>query len=161
MILNPSTPSGYTLFCDDIRREFNGKLTLVGTYTGMMFIVGEAPVILPRLSLLVTYQEEPGESDAAVEVRVFSPGDDDEAPCFKQIIREAGTRPDGGESRPLAGSKQLQIVRSVIEIAPFVVQQEGHVRVRAYRGADEIRLGTMMISFVQPPTETTVVTPAV
>jgi hypothetical protein len=41
-----------TLFCDDIRQEVGGKLSFIGAYSGVLFVVG-FPVTLPRLCLFV------------------------------------------------------------------------------------------------------------
>ena len=44
---------GLTIFCDDIRSEIDGKISLIGCYTGRMMIGGEFPVILPKLGLSI------------------------------------------------------------------------------------------------------------
>src|SRR5215469_71646 len=82
-VVPPSTPTGHTVFCDDIRYEVSGKITLVGVYAGEMGFVGEFPVTLPKLCLRIIYTEKPNESDEPVEVRVYLPGDPNEAPTYK------------------------------------------------------------------------------
>jgi hypothetical protein len=50
-----------TTFCDDVRQEIGGKLSLIGVYNGVMY-VPQFPVTLPKLWVLATYsmpQEEP------------------------------------------------------------------------------------------------------
>ena len=58
-----STPFGYTIFCDDVRNEINGKVTLVGVYAGDVIVLGTLPVTLPKLGLSVNYHEKLGESE--------------------------------------------------------------------------------------------------
>lgn len=38
-------------FCDDIRQEINGKITLVGVYQGGLQISGPLPAVIPMLSI--------------------------------------------------------------------------------------------------------------
>ena len=37
-----------SLYCDDIRQEVGGKVSLMGIYTGMMYLP-EMPALLPRI----------------------------------------------------------------------------------------------------------------
>jgi hypothetical protein len=41
-----------TIFCDDIRQEIGGKLSLIGIYSGALFVPA-FPATLPKLCLLV------------------------------------------------------------------------------------------------------------
>ena len=55
------TPFLSTTFCDDVRQEVGGKLSLIGVYNAVMY-VPQFPVTLPKLWVLATYfmpQEEP------------------------------------------------------------------------------------------------------
>lgn len=42
----------YAIFCDDIRHELGGKLTLVGVYSGSL-LVQAFPSVLPKLCLVL------------------------------------------------------------------------------------------------------------
>lgn len=44
---------GITMFCDDIRHEIGGKMTLVGCYSSEMTFTNPAPGILPSFGALV------------------------------------------------------------------------------------------------------------
>jgi hypothetical protein len=44
---------GHVVFCDDVRQEIDGKLTLVGVYNGNLTVFGEFPAVLPKLCLVV------------------------------------------------------------------------------------------------------------
>ena len=51
----------HATYCDDIRQEVGGKLTLVGVYNGSL-LVPSFPVVLPKLCLalqVVTAVSEP------------------------------------------------------------------------------------------------------
>jgi hypothetical protein len=69
-IIRPSSPFGYTTFCDDIRQEVAGKSTLVGVYGPEMTVFGTLPTNLPKLALSVNYLEHVGESEDPLELRV-------------------------------------------------------------------------------------------
>jgi hypothetical protein len=47
---------GFTIFCDDIRRELGGKITLVGIYRAEMLIQGKLPIVLPKLGIAILLQ---------------------------------------------------------------------------------------------------------
>jgi hypothetical protein len=47
--------SKYTIVCDDVRREDNGKLILLGVYADKM-IVAQFPITLPTLTFLCALQ---------------------------------------------------------------------------------------------------------
>jgi len=42
-------PFGITIFCDDIRNEIGGKISMIGCYTGDMLISAVPPVAIPIL----------------------------------------------------------------------------------------------------------------
>src|SRR5579864_3625715 len=86
-----STPYGHTIFCDDIRFEINGKVTLVGIYAGDMVFGRELPATLPKFCLRIAYTERPNESTEPVQIRVYMPGEEKgrDEPSFKiDVARE-------------------------------------------------------------------------
>lgn len=145
----PQTPYGYTLFCDDIRQEIGNKVSLIGIYSGELIILGQLPIALPKLALRIVYNERPGESTEPVELRIYLPGDNDDLPSVKASIPLEKIR-----SEPIpAGQDWTDPVMTATlhtEIAPLQIKQEGFLKVRAYRGDLEIRLGALRIS-VRPP----------
>lgn len=149
-IASPSTPTGHTLFCDDIRMEASGKAILVGLYSGHMFMFGEFPLVLPKLCFRISYSERPGESSDPIQIRIYFPGDSTETPTFStEIKREqivaSGPMPDFPDSDTLI-STILQF-----ELAPATIKQAGPIRVRAYRGDTEVRLGSLIVHKAQSP----------
>jgi hypothetical protein len=70
------TPYGFTIFCDDLRQEANGKVIYIGVYSADMIIYGSPPMLLPTFVAATTYRERPGESDAPVKIKMFLPGND-------------------------------------------------------------------------------------
>jgi hypothetical protein len=149
-IFVPTTPFGYTIFCDDVRQESNGKLFYIGVYQGDMIIHVQPPTMLPSFVAIVHYLERPGESGLPVKMKMFAPGAES-TPIFEfdvpvEQMRSSPLPPDKeGEDKVLRASIPMKL-------APFIVPSEGLIKIRAYRGDDEIRLGTLRVQFQTPPT---------
>lgn len=141
MIINPLLPSGHTIFCDDIRHELGGKITFVGVYTNYLFISGTLPVTLPKLCLGIVYREE-RDSREKVTIKAFMPGHDDDSPAFKLDIEP---QPDFIPPPP-SEEFSFREARLFFEAPNVTIEQEGRIRVRAYRGDDEIRLGVLTVA---------------
>jgi len=140
MIVHPSLPGGYVIFCDDIRHELNGKETFVGTYKSVMFINGTLPTTLPKLCMVIVYREEPDSLEPST-VKVFMPGDDDDTPsAIFELSPQADMIP------PPSDEFMMRETHFMFEVPCVIIKEEGRIRVRAYRGDDEIRLGSMAVS---------------
>ena len=59
-----------TIFCDDIRYEVGGKLSLIGVYSGGL-LVNKFPVILPKLCVLIKIVTPAEEPLSALKVRIL------------------------------------------------------------------------------------------
>ena len=44
---------GMTIFCDDIREELSGKISLIGVYGGDLVVNAPFPLWLPRICFLI------------------------------------------------------------------------------------------------------------
>lgn len=139
-VFRTATPSGHSIFCDDLRMESNGKSMYIGIYTGDM-LVESFPTILPSFRVIINYVEKVGESDLPIRFVVTLP--EDEKVFEAEIPRGEMHAP----SPPNLGEKETPLIRSMIIAAfnPLVLNSGGRMRVRAYRGDDEIRLGTLLI----------------
>jgi hypothetical protein len=149
-VISPGTPGGYTIFCEDVRKEDNGKSIYIGVYTGAMHLSGEFPAAIPSLKIVTTYMERPGESEDAVIVRVFLPGTRDSGSAVEMEFVPSGKRSEVDVNRPLdrpddEKGDPVRKFRRVINISPAVFTQPGEVRVRAYRGSDIIKLGALQV----------------
>lgn len=63
-------PHVFCLYCDDIRHELNGKVSLIGVYQGGMHVHGAMPRVLPQLvvSVFVTTPTDCPLDNLCVEV---------------------------------------------------------------------------------------------
>jgi hypothetical protein len=138
-------PYGTTIFCDDIRDEISGKKTYVGVYMGNMILSGGFPAVVPQFGLAVTYLEPIGREVKPVVLKVFVPGDNEEEQAVALEIDLPLDRHDIFKDRvfdPLA-----EYFASILHfrISPFVIPKTGYVKVRAYEGDQEFRLGSLQI----------------
>jgi hypothetical protein len=141
-VIKPSTPYGWSLFCDDIRIEANGKQIYIGVYHGAMFIEPSFPVRLPMFSVLIKYIEKIDESDQDVRFVILVPGQ--ESPAFEALVKRSDIPPPTEEI--LSGKDDPGISFMVAaQFRDFVISEPGSIRVRVYRGDDEIRLGTLEV----------------
>lgn len=60
----------HNVFCDDIRYELGGKITLVGTFAGII-VVPSFPVLIPRLSVCVSVAMPIGNPPKSLAIKVF------------------------------------------------------------------------------------------
>lgn len=58
-------------YADDIRREVNGKITIVGIYQGAMFVYGGIPQTLPRITIVVDLMLKGKQDIKSLEFRVL------------------------------------------------------------------------------------------
>lgn len=142
--INWPTPFGYVVFCDDVRNEVDGKITIVGAY-GADIVFGVAlPVTVAKFAIVIKYFETPGESDAPVQIKVYFPGDAEDSPAVAVDLPISEVR-----NMPLpeyADAKDARIGASFnLIFPPLTISQEGYIRVLAVRGADIIKLGRLRV----------------
>lgn len=146
--LRRHTPTGSAIFCEDIRHELSGQMTMVGVFQGGIMLPPETsfPATIPRLGVYFKFIERPGESDADVRVRLYSPGFEEplvdhllEAPEDRHFIME---RPPGIPPEDFDPTNSLE---GSFVVSPFPLQREGHVIIRAVRGEEELSLGALHV----------------
>lgn len=153
-----SKPFGYTLFCDDIREEVNGKRTLVGMYNSAMIINDAFPVALPRLALYISFIEEVG-AMGPVEIKLYLPGDE-ELPTHSFALEVDEARKRAAVAKELASRPKSETFdaivphTAVVVLSPLEFRCEGMMRVRVERGGMVYRIGTLQV--IGQPDETEV-----
>lgn len=157
MKLQPSqNVRGYTDFCDDVRHEIGGKLTLVGVYGSSMLIHEPFPATLPKLCLSITYFERVNAISGPVQVRIFLPGNRADEPDMELTLPIESMRRDAqiaGHNnkvleRPEEGEPTL-IARFPIVISPFEIEEPGNLRVRVVADGKVFRFGSLNIDYEQ------------
>jgi hypothetical protein len=145
-----STPNafGYTIFCDDVRFELGGKVSYVGAYQGVLYVHQNFPTSLAKLVLAITYSERLNLSPKPVSIRVSLPGEPEDAPGITaelplNEIRKAPF-PTMGTEMGLPAPEILTVGLQVV-LAPLQLNVPGLLRVRAMRGDELVRLGSLRV----------------
>ena len=157
----PSLPSGHTIFCDDIREEIGGKVTIVGVYSLYLY-PAEIPCTIPKICMSIEYREEVFNSDTIVFKVIFEEIEDSIKIVPNSPRKNIGIEtvlvemsipipPDAVAPKPK--DFMMRQSRLNLQISPFPIRTRGLLKVRAYRRDEEIRLGTLIIDRA-PPQET-------
>ena len=142
------SPSGYVLFCDDVRMEINGKVMYIGVYSGndMTVFSDSWPATINKLAFAISYHENRDRFLSVSEIRVYLPGEPEDRPSLRiqPPLKEAleaiiPPRPFDNDADLMKGFVTYTI------ISPLVIQQEGPIRVIAYIGDDTFKLGSLYI----------------
>jgi hypothetical protein len=154
---------GYTIFCDDIREEVSGKTSFVGAYGARLFVHGSFPVTLPKFAMSIAYYQKTDSVNLPLRIVVFVPGDPSDKPSieFEQSAEDAsGAIQEAQESRKkIPGAEGgIMVTHANLVFAPFVINEAGVIRVRAVRGDELIRLGSLGV-YLHPAAATQTPTP--
>jgi hypothetical protein len=130
---------GYTVFCDDIRFEMDGKLTLVGCYHGVMIIRGEFPATLPKFAVSVTFTQHKKVYEPKLRLKMSLPGDPEDEPS---IVVEVEPPP---EANLLASEHPNISAKANIIFAPLVITSPGFIKVQMERQGELHLVGKIAV----------------
>jgi hypothetical protein len=137
---------GTTIFCDDIRTEVEGKITLVGIYAADMLVHVPFPFVIPKFGMWIRYFEVPGSMTGDGKLYVWLPGDDKKASIeadipMDQLRSLTVPNPDRNDAdMDLWVNLQIPIL-----LAPLILKQPGRIKVRLHFGETAVRLGTLLV----------------
>jgi hypothetical protein len=147
---------GYTIFCDDIRQEADGKLIFIGAYPGVMIVHVPFPATLPTFAMGVTLLQRRRIFVPRLSLRIFLPGDADEAPSIQgemgEVVEESVAAETSAQVNALHPDTQVSEEDSYVtmlanlKFAPLVIKQPGVLKIRAVIGDNMICLGAKRIS---------------
>lgn len=129
----------FATYCDDIRHEVNGKLSLIGCYAGEMY-VPSFPVTLPRLCVhftLTTPNVEPFEGPLTVSVL------QNDALLAKMELDASWGRRVAEEPKP--GRETLAFVGGT-EISPITFEGPATMRIIAEAGGETLHGPKLWVS---------------
>ncbi len=158
MIINPRLPTGHVVFCDDIREEIGGKRTFVGVYGNFMVIAAVGPITLQQLCAAISLRIHPPIEPTAVSIRIFR-SDGDEL-LFEASAEFPPTPSDlSSDTSSFGDENSLSFIELFVpaRMQNLVITQDCAIKVRAFIGDDEIRLGSIVVSFVEPTLGDTVI----
>ena len=134
-----------TIFCDDIRHETSGKLTLVGVYSDSL-VVSTLPATLPRLCLVARLLSPMNEAPSSVKLRIFR---------GEELLQEVVANEIAQPSRKKTVSAQVQIVQFLVEFPAFEIATPCLLRVHAEVDGGEIYGAPLNIQVMQTTGATT------
>lgn len=143
---------GTTVFCDDIREEARGKKAYVGVYGTELICTDPFPALLPTFALAVTFLEPIAKSFDQVNLKVTVPGENE-----PHVALDFDLPPDRHEGRDFVkNDPSAEYVGSLLyfRMSPLVLVSEGFIRVRAYVGDREIKLGSLKVLKGDPSAQT-------
>lgn len=145
MIYGPdSRHFGYTIFCDDLRQEVGGKLTYIGVYSGTLIAHGDFPFTLPKFAMVINYIEKGEGLTSLPKLRVYFPGDPDEAPTIEGELNMAEARAnapkDHSPEDPIHIGIQLQFL-----MAPVILKSPGAIKARIIVDDITVKIGRLEI----------------
>jgi len=125
-----------TIFCDDIRQEVGGKLSLMGVYSGVMFLQA-LPATLPKLCVSLTALTSTECPFQKISFKILK-GDDllvENDLDANQLI-ESSKNQDGSMDD---GKDKIQLINMALVFSPLNIEEECVIRVRVYADGEELR----------------------
>lgn len=139
-----STPRGFSVFCDDIREEINNKFSYIGVYQGVLFTYLPLPLTLPKFCVAVSYVQSPTDEVRPVTIKLLMDRQGQES----TIILEGAVPTDEFENLGAPDPLFSDPVRGAhmnIVLSPLTIEEECSLKVRAYYGDEEIKLGALVV----------------
>jgi hypothetical protein len=141
-------PYGITIFCDDIRFEQQGTLSLVGCYGADLNVFPEFPVPLPKFCFFIQLRiPAAAKYYKTLKIVIYLPGDEEGRPTFVQELPNPPEESVGAPSGPVKddGAQPILAINYPIIMTPFLLRKEGQIKVRALLDDKIIRIGTLKI----------------
>jgi hypothetical protein len=142
---------GSTVFCDDIRREEAGKISLIGVYRGALLANAPFPIVLPKFGFAISYHHLRSSKKPAigpVEFCIFLPGDDADSPSITgQIPLQEPPPEDPARLAELISAGERAYIRANAEVvvAGLLLKSVGVIKVRAIAAGKMYRIGALRV----------------
>lgn len=140
----PPDTFGKVTFCDDIRQEIDGKITLVGCYGADIVVNSTFPVVIPKLGIFVQFWDLLESPREPMRLEILFPGDPDEKPSVvvelpvvETPLVENPEVPNDEDSRRGIGMNMV--------MSPVAMQSIGRIRVQIKKGDDIYRIGRIKV----------------
>lgn len=126
-----------TIFCDDIRQEVGGKLSLMGIYSGVMF-VHAFPIILPKLCVSITAITPSKKPFKKISFKVLKADDvlAENNIDPSQLIELSNNQNNVVEN----DGDKIHMINMGLVFAPLQIEKECVIRIRVYaEDGEELR----------------------
>jgi hypothetical protein len=134
------------IFCDDVRVEVGGKLSLMGVYNADILFAVAAPAAIPKFGIVVWLIHDIDDKPEKITIRILMP------PERNEVVRIEGTL--GDQQLPYEPDEMSKgILRFVIPIMSITFSEEGFLEVMIDTGRETLRAGRLRIRFNAKPEE--------
>ncbi|CAA6604234.1 conserved hypothetical protein [Rhodospirillaceae bacterium LM-1] len=143
---------GFTVFCDDIRTEADGKISYIGSYPSDMIIHGEFPAILPKFGFgikLLIRTDVASKIKSNVPIKILMPGEDITSSSISFEFPSEELMSQANKSSPVSAKESgndshpyFQVNANLI-VNSLSFKQAGRVCVRAVFGNEVVKLGSL------------------
>ena len=148
MRVGPPLPHGSVIFCDDIRDEVGGKRSLMGIYDAEMRFSEPSPAALPTFCALISWKWDSSDPPEHIKFVMFQDIGESSVELFAaevvvppEVIGEAAINLTDPEA-PRVGQMQC-----VAKFANFTIESSCILKIRAFVGEDEHRIGALRVAF--------------
>jgi hypothetical protein len=142
---------GMTIFCDDIREELSGKISLIGVYGGDLVVNAPFPLWLPKICFLINAFFNPELTIKSPQLIIYFPGDAEDAPTVHADLPWNAEPVTGDPAFPDAQPSinfRAQLIMGAVSL-----REEGYIRVRITHKNERIRVGALKL-ISRPANET-------
>ena len=144
--------SAIGIFCEDIREEKNGQITLVGILPdGLNVSGGEGTLMLAKLCLYVRVHVAPPDSDAgSVSARIIMP---DGSELVKNEVKPERIR-NARDKVLKSGAPILGLILR-FAVSPLPIATPGRILAEVTVGQNKSICGSLAINVISPPVSPT------
>ena len=137
----------YAVFCDDIRQEINGKITMVGIYTDRL-LVSSVPTVLPKLCLALSIATDKEKMFEEISVTgTFGRDEVFKMELHKEQIQNIVAQAPKSETPAKFFTVQLNAI-----LTPFQLERTGKLVLTVMADGEELECGGLEISLAPPGT---------
>lgn len=139
------TRYAHSTFCDDVRQEIGNKTSLMGLYSGELF-VQELPAALSKLCVVIVCRTSVEEPFTTLSVRLNVAGGDTVAEvalppeALKQLMEHAKSH--GSDDDPV---RYMSVGTSII-LSPYLIQEPHTLKAVAIADGEEYPAGRLRIA---------------
>jgi hypothetical protein len=147
MIIQPSLPYGEVMFCDDIREEINDKLNFVGVYENGMTILGKLPVTIRQIFVWIAIRADPRKAPLSGKVKIIRSDTETEIFAYDFSFPPDFSMPNLPNEKIEPEQLVYTEVTLRVPLYDLYFDRACRLKVRAFSGDDEIRIGSLNITF--------------
>ena len=144
--------SGRTVFAEEARPEVSGQFSIVGVLAGG--IASDVfPILMPKLALIVEYQQLEGVEPLEVRLAAFMPGASANEPFWEHahgVEAWVNFLTPSDENPGPYPFPSVRRITQVVNLASVEIPKPGVLQVRAFRDGEVISLGGLDVRRVQP-----------